>query len=137
MTRFSKRTILTKTFQISLCTILSRLFGIVRESLIVRYLGADMLNDAFITAFKIPNGLRKIFAEGAMSAAFVPSLSTLINERGRASANGLMSLSFLIFEGFVILLCIAAMVCAPAIITLAAPGFKFEAVAIVHDVFLF
>jgi putative peptidoglycan lipid II flippase len=89
-----------------------------------------MLNDAFITAFKIPNGLRKIFAEGAMSAAFVPSLSTLINERGRASANGLMSLSFLIFEGFVILLCIAAMVCAPAIITLAAPGFKFEAVAI-------
>jgi putative peptidoglycan lipid II flippase len=127
---FTKKTILTKTFHISICTMLSRVLGIMRETLTVHYLGAGMLNDAFVTAFKIPNGLRKIFAEGAMSAAFVPSLASSIHQRGRSAANGLMSLSFLVFEGFVVLLCIVAMVHAHAIISFIAPGFGAEAIDI-------
>jgi putative peptidoglycan lipid II flippase len=107
---------------------LSRLLGIVRETLTVRYLGAGILNDAFVTAFKIPNGLRKIFAEGAMSAAFVPSLSSSIHARGRSAANGLMSLSFLVFEGAVLLLCVVGIFFAESIIASIAPGFSSDAI---------
>jgi putative peptidoglycan lipid II flippase len=109
---------------------LSRLFGIVRESLTVRYLGAGILNDAFVTAFKIPNGLRKIFAEGAMSAALIPSLTSCIAQNKRSASNGLMSLSFLVFEGFVVLLCILAIAYAKPLIHFIAPGFSKEGIDI-------
>jgi putative peptidoglycan lipid II flippase len=127
---FSKKTILTKTSQISACTMLSRVLGILRDTLTIRYLGAGMLQDAFVTAFKIPNGLRKIFAEGAMSAAFVPSLSASIHAGGRTAANGLMSLSFIVFEGIVLALCVVGVLFAQPIIAFIAPGFAPEAVEI-------
>ena len=64
--------IIKKTLQIGGSTLVSRFLGIIRELLMVKYLGAGATSDAFLTAFKIPNSLRKIFAEGALSAAFIP-----------------------------------------------------------------
>src|SRR5580692_5995490 len=93
---FSKKAIVGKTAEVGLCTMLSRVLGIVRETLMMRYLGASALAGAFLTAYKIPNGLRKIFAEGAMSAAFVPTLAATIHDQGRSAANGLMTLAFLV-----------------------------------------
>ena len=55
----SQKTILKKTIEVGSSTLLSRFFGIVREVLMVRYLGASGLSDAFLTAYKIPNSLRK------------------------------------------------------------------------------
>lgn len=127
---FSKKIIIKKTFQISICTALSRVLGILRETLTIRYLGAGIFNDAFVTAFKIPNGLRKIFAEGALSAALIPTITASIHERGKSAANGIMSLSFLLFEGLVVLLCILSMVYAKPIIGFIAPGFSLQAVDI-------
>lgn len=60
---------------ISLLTLLSRITGLVREMLIARYFGAGAATDAFYVAFRIPNMLRRLFAEGAFSQAFVPMLS--------------------------------------------------------------
>ncbi|HRK03351.1 MAG TPA: lipid II flippase MurJ, partial [Oligoflexia bacterium] len=55
-----------------LATLCSRVFGLVREQVFAFYFGATDAADAFNIAFRIPNLLRDLFAEGAMSAAFVP-----------------------------------------------------------------
>ncbi len=63
-------------------TFISRILGFVRDTLIARAFGASMLSDAFIVAFKIPNLLRRISAEGAFSQAFVPILGEYKTQRG-------------------------------------------------------
>lgn len=67
---------------ISGMTMLSRLTGLLRESLFARAFGASEYTDAFIVAFRIPNLLRRLFAEGAFSQAFVPILSEYKNQQG-------------------------------------------------------
>ncbi|HZW61658.1 MAG TPA: murein biosynthesis integral membrane protein MurJ [Candidatus Babeliales bacterium] len=128
-TILSKSSILKKTFEVASSTLMSRVLGIIRETLSVRYLGAGMASDAFLTAFRLPNTLRKIFAEGALSAAFVPTLVKVVRQEGKEEANRLMSLAFLIFEGLVLLLCALAMWQAEFTIKLMAPGFSAEKIA--------
>ena len=57
---------------VSSMTLLSRILGFVRDTAIARVFGAGLATDAFFVAFKIPNFLRRLFAEGAFSQAFVP-----------------------------------------------------------------
>ncbi len=123
---FTRKSIIQKTMQVGGWTLISRCLGIVREILQVRYMGASALSDAFITAWKVPNSLRKIFAEGALSAAFVPSIVQTIRKEGRQAINGLMSLGFVVFEGMVLLLCVIAMTYADTFVALIAPGFSIE-----------
>lgn len=61
-------------------TLLSRIFGLVRDYLMARYLGAGMAADAFFIAFKLPNFFRRLFAEGAFSTAFVPLFSRALGK---------------------------------------------------------
>ena len=56
-------------------TLVSRLAGFVREMIFARVLGAGAITDAFLMAFLLPNTFRRLFAEGAFSAAFVPMFS--------------------------------------------------------------
>ena len=64
---------LTKSiFTVGGYTIISRLLGFVRDIMIANFLGAGMFADAFFVAFRFPNLFRRLFAEGAFSAAFVP-----------------------------------------------------------------
>lgn len=126
--------ILKKTIEVGGSTLISRLFGIIREVLTVRYLGASGLSDAFLTAYKIPNSLRKIFAEGALSAAFIPTIVAIIKkpvlrslgeeENNKNAIAGLMTLSFLVFEGIVLILCALIMIYAQTILQFIAPGFS-------------
>lgn len=120
----TRRSIMSNTLQVGLSTLGSRVLGIVREVLTVRYLGVSAAADAFITAWKIPNSLRKIFAEGALSAAFIPMLVKLVKEGKRDEANGLMTLGFLVFEGIVLLLCAVVIFYARSVVWLMAPGFS-------------
>ncbi|HLC07367.1 MAG TPA: murein biosynthesis integral membrane protein MurJ [Candidatus Babeliales bacterium] len=124
----SQKTILKKTIEVGGSTLLSRFFGIVREVLMVRYLGVSGLSDAFLTAFKIPNSLRKIFAEGALSAAFIPTVVSTMQHNDKNAVAGLMSLAFLIFEGMVLLLCALIMTYAQHVIQFIAPGFSEQQV---------
>ncbi len=71
---------------ISLATMLSRVLGLVREQLFAALLGATAMADAFIAAFRIPNLLRDLFAEGALSAAFVPAFKKQLREKGEGGA---------------------------------------------------
>ena len=67
---------------ISSLTLLSRVLALVREVLIARIFGAGMATDAFFVAFKLPNMLRRLFAEGAFSQAFVPIFAEYRNRTG-------------------------------------------------------
>lgn len=124
-----KKSILQKTFQVGGNTLMSRFLGLAREILLMRFLGIGVAADAFTTAFLIPNSLRKIFAEGALTAAFVPTFVTLFHKGGKEKANELMALAFLVFEGLVLGLCILVAWKTEATIALLVPGFSPEQVA--------
>lgn len=72
-------------------TLVSRVMGLIRDVLIARYLGAGAVSDAFFTAFKLPNVFRRMFAEGAFNAAFVPLYAKRIEQDGEASADNFAS----------------------------------------------
>jgi putative peptidoglycan lipid II flippase len=125
----SKKNILKKTIQFGYLTLTSRFLGIIREMLQVQFLGVSAMSDAFITAFRIPNFLRKIFAEGALSAASVPVIVKIQHKEGNENVSKLMSASFLFFEGIVALLCLFAMLFPHLVIKGIAPGFSPEQIA--------
>ena len=68
---------------ISSLTLLSRILGFVRDILMARIFGAGMANEAFVIAYRLPNLLRRMFAEGAFSQAFVPIFSEYKSRRGQ------------------------------------------------------
>lgn len=125
----SKRSILKKTFQVGILTLSSRILGIIREALQVRYFGVGAVSDAFIIAFKIPNFCRHIFAEGALSASFVPAIVGSVKQNKQEEANGLMTLSFLFFEGIILFLYALILCNTEFIVTLLAPGFSADQIA--------
>jgi putative peptidoglycan lipid II flippase len=108
-------------------TLLSRVLGFVRDFVIARTFGAGMLTDAFFVAFRLPNLLRRLFAEGAFSQAFVPILAEYRNRRGEAETKRLVdrvaSLLFIILIGVAAL----GIVGAPLLIYVSAPGFAADA----------
>ena len=71
-------------------TLLSRVFGLVRDVVLARYFGAGQGFDVFIVAFRIPNFLRRLFAEGGFSQAFVPVLSEYRETRGEGEVKALI-----------------------------------------------
>ena len=127
-----KKSILQKTAAVGSSTLLSRVFGIVREVLMVHYLGAGVVSDAFLTAFKIPNALRKIFAEGALSAAYVPTFVHMIKRGDKREIDGVMSLSMLIIQGLLAALCFLMVWKADFVMRLIAPGW-YEAGEVAHS----
>ena len=110
----------TGTF--SFFTIISRLFGYLRDILIAVFLGAGPLADAFFVAFRIPNTFRRLFSEGTFNAAFVPSYSSLSDNKKKSQkfANNIFTL--LIIGLFFLVLVIEIMM--PLFIFLIAPGFE-------------
>lgn len=118
------RQIRLKTVQVGLFTLMSRALGFVRQSLMARYLGVGIVSDAFITAFRIPNSLRKIFAEGALSAALVPTLVHTVKRQGPVAVSRLVSLSFIIIETILWFVCMGIWYWADTVIAAAAPGFS-------------
>ena len=64
----------------------SRVLGIARETVLAAMFGAGATMDAFNVAFRVPNLLRDLFAEGAMTAAFVPTFTRALHQRGKAEA---------------------------------------------------
>jgi putative peptidoglycan lipid II flippase len=76
----SGQTILKSSLKMALATLSSRLLGLVRELSMAAFFGANALTDAFLVAYRIPNLLRDLFAEGTFSAAFVPTFTEALKE---------------------------------------------------------
>src|SRR5688572_28560262 len=89
---------------IGLATMSSRVLGLVRDTVQALFFGTNHQADAFVVATRVPSALRDLFAEGAMSAAFVPTISRTIQRDGKEAAwrlgsqvvNGLLLITSLI-----------------------------------------
>lgn len=108
---------------VSSMTMFSRVLGFARDAIVARIFGAGMATDAFFVAFKLPNLLRRIFAEGAFSQAFVPILAEYKSKQGEdatrvfvAYVSGLLTLALAVVT-------VAGMLAAPWVILVTAPGF--------------
>ncbi len=112
---------------VSSMTLLSRVLGFVRDFFIARAFGAGAATDAFFVAFRLPNLLRRMFAEGAFSQAFVPILGEYRNRRGSDDTHALIdrvaTLLFLVVSAVTAVGILAA----PVIIYVSAPGFAADA----------
>jgi putative peptidoglycan lipid II flippase len=109
---------------------LSRLLGLLRQSLIAKFLGADWVSDAFNGAFKITNFLQNLFGEGALSASFIPVYANALarhdEEEADRIAGAVASLLGLIIAVIVLL----GIVFAPAVVQVVAGGFSGETLAL-------
>ena len=107
-------------------TLMSRILGFVRDTLIARVFGAGMYTDAFFVAFKIPNLLRRLFAEGAFSQAFVPVLAEYKNRRGPEGTKLLVDhVATLLFLALMVVT-LLGMLAAPVVVYVSAPGFRAD-----------
>lgn len=111
---------------VSLAVLGSRLTGLLREVVMARLFGAGMAYDAFLLAFRIPNLTRDLFAEGALSSAFVPTFTEYLSRRGPAAARELANLAATALILIVGPLCVLGMVFSPALVGLLAPGWAGE-----------
>jgi len=110
----------TGTF--SFFTIISRLLGYLRDMLIAVFLGAGPLADAFFVAFRIPNTFRRLFSEGTFNAAFVPSYSSILNNKKKSQEFSNNIFILLTIGLFFLVLVIEIMM--PIFVFLIAPGFE-------------
>jgi putative peptidoglycan lipid II flippase len=108
---------------ISLAVMASRILGLVRDQVFAAFFGAGLLYDAFLTAFRIPNLLRDLFAEGALSAAFVTTFTQVQQIKGEQAAFRLSNRVATALMLLLSLICIIGWIFAPSIVYLLAPGF--------------
>jgi putative peptidoglycan lipid II flippase len=116
---------------VSSMTLVSRILGFARDAVIARLFGAGLATDAFFVAFRIPNLLRRLFAEGAFSQAFVPILAEYRTRNGEVETRLLVDRVATALSLAVLAVSVAGILAAPWIIYLSAPGFsaapeKFE-----------
>lgn len=112
---------------VSSMTLVSRVLGLVRDVLIARVFGAGLATDAFFVAFRIPNLLRRLFAEGAFSQAFVPILAEYRTARGDGDTKVLVDRVATLLATILIIVSLLGIIAAPLIIYLSAPGFSADA----------
>lgn len=114
--------VLRSTIKMAFATFISRILGLVREQVMAAYFGASGMTDAFLVAFRIPNLLRDLFAEGAFSSAFVPTFIEANQESQEKSRELMWSLFWLLFflTGTI---CLGIAIFAPELVRIFAPTF--------------
>ena len=108
---------------VSSMTMFSRVLGFARDAIVARVFGAGMATDAFFVAFKLPNLLRRIFAEGAFSQAFVPILAEYKSKQGEEATRLFVSYVSGLLTLALALVTVAGIVGAHWVILVTAPGF--------------
>ncbi len=108
---------------ISSLTLVSRILAFVRDILIARIFGAGMATDAFFVAFKLPNLLRRLFAEGAFSQAFVPIFAEYKNRRGHEETKLMVDHVVTLLAIILFFVTLIGIIAAPILVYISAPGF--------------
>jgi len=111
-------------FSVGAMTLLSRATGFFRDVLLGGVLGAGMIADAFVVAFRLPNHFRAIFGEGAFNAAYVPSYASLLETKGLERAKTFASEIFTLLLASQLVLLAVAWLFMPQLVDLLAPGFR-------------
>jgi putative peptidoglycan lipid II flippase len=119
----NKQSFVASAGKVSLATGVSRILGLVREQVQAYFFGAGMATDAFVTAFRIPNLLRDLFAEGALSSAFVPIFKDKVIKQGKEEAYRLANYTLSDLILVVGIITALGIIFTPAIIYISAQGF--------------
>jgi uncharacterized protein (TIGR00251 family) len=109
---------------VGLATMLSRILGSVRDIVVASFFGAGIVTDAFFVAFRIPNLLRRLLAEGSLTVSFVPVFTQYLKQKSRTEALELANVAFTALSVLLVIVCLAGVVFAPAIVMVMAPGFQ-------------
>lgn len=109
---------------VSAAIFLSRITGVVRETMMARLFGAGEVYDAFLMGMRVPNLTRDLFAEGALSAAFVPVFTRYLSTKGKRDAAELSNLVATALMLAVGVLCVLGVVFTPELVRIVAPGFE-------------
>ena len=104
-------------------TAISRVLGYVRDAVMAYFFGTSLNLDAFLVAFRIPNLLRRLFAEGSLTIAFVPVFSEYLEKKGREEAMRMAGAAFRLLAVILAGLTLLGMIFAPQVVTALAPGF--------------
>lgn len=107
-------------------TLLSRVTGLARETLIARAFGASQYTDAFYVAFRIPNLLRRISAEGAFSQAFVPILAEFKNQQGHDATKALVDATSTVLAWVLVVLSLLGVAAASWVVLVVASGLRTD-----------
>ena len=110
----------------SFMTLLSRVLGFARDVVFARFFGAGPVMDAFFVAFKIPNFMRRLFAEGGFNQAFVPVIGEYRTQRDHAEVRALVDRVAGALAGILAVVTLIGVLAAPVLIWIFAPGFSAE-----------
>ncbi len=122
-----RKSLLAALATVSSMTLVSRILGFIRDAVIARVFGAGLATDAFFVAFRIPNLLRRLFAEGAFSQAFVPVLSQYRARQSEAETRQLIDRTATLLMLSLLAVSALGILLAPVIIYISAPGFSGDA----------
>ena len=118
-----KKNVTKAAGQISVATTGSRVLGFIRDILLAKIFGASGSTDAFFIAYRIPNLFRELFAEGSISAAFVPVFTESLTHDGKEDARKLASSVLAFLLSVLSVVCLLGILFAPYIVSVIAPGF--------------
>ncbi len=107
-------------------TLLSRIFGYMRDMATAYFFGAGPLADAFIAAFRIPNMLRRLFAEGSLSISFVPVFTEILKKDGQKEAFRMAGAALRLLSLILALVAVVGVILSPWIVSAIAMGFKAD-----------
>ena len=122
-----RQSLLRSTSLVSIMTFMSRMLGFARDMVIANLFGAQAGMDAFIVAFKIPNFMRRLFAEGAFSQAFVPVLAEYQKTRSMSEVRAFLARIAGSLSATLSLVTLIGVIAAPVVIFIFAPGFGEDA----------
>jgi putative peptidoglycan lipid II flippase len=108
---------------VGLATMLSRIFGFIRDMVVAAFFGAGLATDAFFVAFRIPNLLRRLFAEGSLTVSFVPIFTEYLKKTSKKDAFELADIAFTALSIILVVVSLAGVLLSPLIVAVMAPGF--------------
>ena len=108
---------------VGIATMLSRVFGLIRDTIVAGFFGAGLMTDAFFVAFRIPNLLRRLLAEGSLTVSFVPVFTEYLRNKTREEALELADIAFTALSILLVVVSLAGVLFSPLIVTVMAPGF--------------
>ena len=122
-----KAVLLSNAALVGMATMASRLTGFIRDIFLAALLGAGPLAEIFVIAFRLPNLFRRLFAEGAFSAAFVPLFSKRLQQEGRTAALAFAGQICSVLLAALALFTLLAEIFMPALVLALAQGFAGDA----------
>jgi putative peptidoglycan lipid II flippase len=123
------RSILKQSSKIGFLSLISRCIAFIREWLLIQYFSVGDTSDIFYAAFRIPNTMRKIFAEGSLASILVPACISAHKKEGDAGLNRVTTLSLFIIQGIITIICAAIFFWSFDVVKLIVPGFSSEKIA--------